>query len=83
LKICGETGGLSGGVFSGTKADVRIAKVGLGVAGRLSLFFDKENTTNLVSDIAKEMLVAATRTFIAEFTRAVEVTGFFLHGILQ
>lgn len=62
---------------------MRIAKVGLGVAGRMGLFFDKENTTNLVGNITAEMLVAATRTLVAEFTVAVEMTGFFLHGILQ
>ena len=62
---------------------MRIAKVGLGVAGRLGRFFDKENTANLVGDITEEMGVAATCTFVAEFTVTVEMTGFFLHGILQ
>ena len=62
---------------------MRIAKVGFGVAGRLCLFFDKKNATYLVGNVAKEMLVATTRTLIAEFTRAFEMTGFFLHGILQ
>ena len=62
---------------------MRVAKVGLGVAGRMCLFFDKENTTNLVGNIAKEMLVAATRTLVPEFTVAIEMTGIFLHGILQ
>jgi hypothetical protein len=62
---------------------MRVAKIGLGVASRLRLFFDKKNTPNLVGDIAKEMAVAATRTFVAEFTMTVKMTEIFLHGILQ
>jgi len=62
---------------------MRIAKKGLGGAGWMCLFFDKENTTNLVGNITEEMLVAATRTLVAEFTGAVEITRFFLHGILH
>ena len=75
--------GLGGAVFSGAETDMCIAKVGLGVTGRLRLFFDKENATNLVGDIAKEVLVAATCTLVAEFTVTVKRTGIFLHGILQ
>ena len=62
---------------------MRIAKIGLGIAGRLRLFFDKENTPNLVGDIAKEMVVAATGTLMAKFTVTVKMTGIYLHGILQ
>ena len=60
-----------------------IAKESLGVAGRMGLLFDKENTTNRVGNITDEMLVAATCTFVAKFTVAVEMTGIVLHGILQ
>jgi hypothetical protein len=60
-----------------------IAKVGFGVAARMRLFFDKENTTNMVGDIAEEMVVTAAGTFVAKFTIAVELTAVFLHGILQ
>lgn len=60
-----------------------IAKVGFGVAARMRLFFDKENTTNMVGDIAEETVVAAAGTFVAKFTIAVELTAAFLHGILQ
>ena len=60
-----------------------IAKVSLGVAGRMGLFFNKENTTNRVGNITEEMLVAATCTLVAKFTVAVEMTGIVLHGILQ
>jgi hypothetical protein len=62
---------------------VRIAKVGLGVTVRLRLFFDKKDAANLVGDITEEMLVAATCTFVAEFTVTVKTAGIFLHGILQ
>ena len=62
---------------------MRVAKIGLGVAGWMCLFFDKENTTDLVGDITEEMVVAAAGTFVAKFTIAVELTAFFLHGILQ
>lgn len=62
---------------------MRVAKVGLGVAGRLRLFFDEENTTNLVGDIAEEMVITTTGTLVAEFAHAIEKTGFFLHRILQ
>lgn len=41
-----------GAVFSGTKADMCIAKVGFGVAARMRLFIDKKNTANMVGDIA-------------------------------
>jgi hypothetical protein len=61
---------------------MRIAKVGLGVAGRLRFLVDKENTTYLVGDIAEKVMVVATRTLVAEFTITVEKTKFFLHGIL-
>lgn len=62
---------------------MRIAKVGFGVAARMRLFFDKENTTNMVGDIAEEKVVAVTGTFVAKFTIAIKLTAVFLHGILQ
>jgi hypothetical protein len=62
---------------------MRIAKVGLGIAGRMRLFFNKENTANLVGNATEELLVATTSTLVAEFAVAVEITGIFLHEILQ
>ena len=62
---------------------MRIAKVGLGDAGRMRLFFNKENAANLVGNATEELLVATTSTLVAKFTVAVEMTGIFLHGILQ
>lgn len=59
-----------------------IAKVGLGDAVGMRFFIDKEDTANLISDIAEAMLVAATRAFLTKFTIIVEITAFFLHGIL-
>lgn len=69
-------------IFSGTEADMRVAKESFGVAGWMCLFVDKEDATNLVGDITEEMLVAATCTLVAEFTVTVEMTKIFLHGIL-
>lgn len=68
-----------GAVFGGAETDVGIAKVGFGITGRLGLFFDKENTPDLVGNIAEEVLVAVTRTLVAEFTITVEMTEFFQH----
>lgn len=62
---------------------MRIAKVGLGVAGRIRFFGDKENTTSLIGDIAGEMILAATCAVVAKFTLTVELTAFFLHSIFQ
>lgn len=59
-----------------------IAKVGLGDAVGMRFFIDKEDATNLVGNIAEEMIVAATRAFLTKFTIIVEMTVFFLHGIL-
>jgi len=74
--------GLTGVVFGGTETDMGIAKEGLGVAGRMRLFLDKEKPAKLISDIAEEVLVAAAGAFVAELAFTVVRAGFFLHGIL-
>ena len=79
----GEEKGLAGVVFGSTEADVGIAKEGLGVAGGMCLFFDKEKPAKLISNTAEKMLVTATGAFVAEFTITVVMTGFFQHSILQ
>jgi hypothetical protein len=61
---------------------VGIAKEGLGVTVRVCLFFDKEKSAELISNVAEEMLVAVTGAFVAELAVAVVIAGFFLHGIL-
>lgn len=62
---------------------MRIAKKGFGDAGWMSLLIDKEDTSNLVGDIAEEMIVTTAGAAVAKFTIAVEMTGFFLHEVLR
>ena len=62
---------------------MRITKVGLGDAGRMRFFIDKEKAAHLVGDIAEQMVVATATAFVAKFTITREITAFFLHGILQ